>query len=126
MQEEQEVYLMKLTKLNLIFSVAFLIIVLSILTFYLVTYMKLFIDGAQIDSDPQAAIEEYLNYETHEYKIINVTLTEEKFRARTYTLECDCHFKNEEYQGPQKYNVQLIDDLAWIVTDIEMIKNESE
>ncbi|WP_339276873.1 hypothetical protein MKY59_07510 [Paenibacillus sp. FSL W8-0426] len=117
---------MKLTKLNLIFSVAFLIIVLPILIYYLATYIKLFTDGAQIDISPQAAIEEYLSNETHEYKIINVTLTEEKFRARTYTLECDCHFKNEEYQGPQKYNVQLIDDLAWMVTDIEMIKNESQ
>jgi len=114
---------MKLTKLNLIFSVAFLIVVLPILIYYLATYTKLFIDGAQIDSSPQAAIEEYLSYETHEYKIIDVTLTEEKFRERTYTLECDCHFKNEEYKGAQKYNVHMIDDLAWIVTDIEMIKN---
>lgn len=76
-----------------------------------------------MDASPKAAIEEYLSYETHEYKITDVTLTEEKFRARTYTLECDCHFKNEEYQGPQKYDVQLIDDLAWIVTNVEMIKN---
>lgn len=114
---------MKLTKLNLIFSVAFLMIFLPILIFYLVTYIKLFIDTSQIDSSPLAAIEEYLSYETHEYKIIDVTLKEEKFRERTYTLECECDFNNEEYKGAQKYDVHMIDDLAWIVTNIEMNKN---
>jgi heme/copper-type cytochrome/quinol oxidase subunit 1 len=115
--------LMKLTKINVIFSIAFFILFLVILLVYFVIYIKLFIDADRINSSSQGSIEEYLSYETHEYKIINVTLKEEKFRARAYILECECDFKNEENKGTQKYDVHLIDDIVWVVTKMEKIKN---
>lgn len=75
---------MKSKKVNLVFSILFLIVFLPIMIAYFVIYIKLFIDTNRIDSSPQAAIEEYLNYETDEYKILNLTLKEEEFRQWIY------------------------------------------
>ncbi len=110
---------MQLTKFKLVFLGFFLLI--SIV--YFVNYIKLFISASHIDSSPEASIEQYLRSNTNEYKIINVTLREEKFRERIYILECDCNFRNEEHKDTQKYYVYLLQDIGWVVTKIEMIKN---
>jgi len=114
---------LKLTKLKLIFIGFFLLISIAYSIAYSVIILKLFIDASSIDSSPEASIEEYLTSNTNEYKIINVTLSEEKFRERIYILECECNFKNEGNKGIQKYIVYLLEDLVWIVTKIETINN---
>lgn len=83
----------------------------------------MFFDTRNIDSSPKASIEQYLSSNTNEFKIINITLSEKKFRDRIYLLECVCDFKNEENRGIQRYNVYLIEDIGWIVTKIELMKN---
>ncbi|MEO2202780.1 hypothetical protein ABGV42_03435 [Paenibacillus pabuli] len=114
---------MKITKLNFVLSIILSIVLLSIVIVYSVIYFRFFYEASQIDSSPEASIEQYLSYETHNYKIINITLMEEKFREREYLLECECQFNNELNQATQKYKVHLIDDIGWVVTQMETIEN---
>lgn len=114
---------MKITKPNLVLSIIFSAVFLFIVIAYSVIYFKFFYEASQIDSSPEASIEHNLSYETHNYKIINISLIEEKFRERVYLLECECNFKNEVEQGTQMYNVHLIDDIGWVVTQMKMIEN---
>ncbi|MBP1967669.1 hypothetical protein J2Z65_006941 [Paenibacillus aceris] len=107
------------TRIILVFFSCFLFI--SIV--YFSNIIKLFFDTRNVDSSPEASIEQYLSSNTNEYKVINVTLSEKKFRDRIYLLECDCNFINEKNRGIQRYNVHLIEDIGWIVTKIELMKN---
>jgi hypothetical protein len=113
----------RITKTNIKIVVFSVFLIISIV--YFGNIIKLFFDTRIIDSSPEASIEQYLSSNTKEYKIINITLREQKvkFRERMYIIECVCNFKNEVNKGTQKYIVYLIEDIGWIVTKIEMIKN---
>ncbi|MDR6550761.1 hypothetical protein [Paenibacillus qinlingensis] len=108
---------MRLTKTRII--VVFLSCFLFISIVYFASIIKLFLDTRNVDASPEASIEHYLSSNTNEYKVINITLSEKKFRDRIYVLECECNFKNGKNSGIQTYKVHLIEDIGWIVTKIE-------